>query len=277
IGFHSALVASGASIVEMNCVRKHFSAVKGGRLGMAAGAARKLSLFVSDVPPHRLDALASGPTIADTTTREECRDIIRRHGMEARFPASVRQFFAAEIPETPKPGDLDSATYVLLSSAELTAAARGVAEEMGFPVAIDNTCDDWPYDRAAEYLLGRMRELRREHKRVCLISCGEVTVTLPASLPENARGGRNQQLALHVATRLRAEDAPIAVLSGGSDGVDGNSPAAGAVVDEVTAGEGAEEALRVFSAYEYLLKRGAALITGATGQNLRDLRILLAE
>lgn len=277
VGFHSALVASGASIVEMNCVRKHFSAIKGGRLGMAAGTARKLSLFVSDVPPHRLDALASGPTIADTTTREECRDIIRRYEMKARFPASVRQFFAREIPETPKPGDLDSATYVLLSSAELAAAAGRVAEEMGFAVVIDNTCDDWPYDRAAEYLLGRTRELRREHKRVCLISCGEVTVTLPASLPENARGGRNQQWALHVATRLRTEDAPIAVLSGGSDGVDGNSPAAGAVVDEATAGEGAEEALQAFSAYEYLRKRGAVLMTGATGQNLRDLRIVIAE
>ena len=277
VAFHRALVGSGASIVEMNCVRKHFSAVKGGRLAMAAGTAQKLSVFVSDVPPHRLDALASGPTIADTTTREECREIIRRYGMEARFPASVREFFAGDIPETPKPGEVDSPAHVLLSSAELGAAAGRAAEQMGFPAVIDNRCDDWPYDRAAEYLLERLRELRRERGRVCVISCGEVTVTLPALLPESARGGRNQQWALHVATRLKTEDAPIAVLSGGSDGIDGNSPAAGAVVDETTADPEAREALQTFSAYEYLRRRGAVLMTGATGQNLRDLRILLAE
>ena len=277
VAFHRALVASGASIVEMNCVRKHFSAVKGGRLAMAAGGAQKISLFVSDVPPHRLDALASGPTISDTTTVEECREIIQRYGMEARFPASVRRFFAGQIEETPKPGGSESTPYVLLSSEELGEAARQVGEEMGFPVVIDNACDDWPYERAAEYLVERARELRREHGRVCLISCGEVTVTLPACLPENARGGRNQQWALQVATQLRAEDAPVAVLSGGSDGIDGNSPAAGAVLDEGTVDEGAEEALRAFSGYEYLRARGAVLEIGPTGQNLRDLRILLAE
>jgi hydroxypyruvate reductase len=277
MGFHRALVASGASIVEMNCVRKHFSAVKGGRLAMAAGMAKKITLLVSDVPPGRLDALASGPTIADTTTAEECREIIGRYGMEARFPVTVREFFAAEIAETPKPEELDSAAHVLLSSVELGEAARGAAEATGFPVVIDNACDDWPYERAAEYLLGRVRKLRRERGRVCLISCGEVTVTLPASLHESARGGRNQQWALYAATRLRAEDAPIAVLSGGSDGIDGNSPAAGAVVDERTADVGAVDALRAFSAYEYLRGRGAVLELGPTGQNLRDLRVVVAE
>jgi glycerate 2-kinase len=277
VAFHRGLVASGASIVEMNCVRKHFSAVKGGRLAMSAGAARKITLFVSDVPSGRLDALASGPTIPDPTTVEECREIIRRYAMEARFPASVREFFAGEIAETPKPGELESAAHVLLSSAELGEAARRVAEARGFTAVIDNACDDWPYERAAEYLLARLRELRREYKRVCVISCGEVTVTLPAGLSETARGGRNQQWALYVATRLRSEDAPIAALSGGSDGIDGNSPAAGAVVDERTADTGAAEALRAFSAYEYLNAREAVLMTGPTGQNLRDLRILMAD
>jgi glycerate 2-kinase len=151
------------------------------------------------------------------------------------------------------------------------------AEAMGFTAVVDNTCDDWPYERAADYLLGRARELRREHARVCLISCGEVTVTLPTALPETALGGRNQQWALYVATRLHAEDAPIAALSGGSDGIDGNSVAAGAVVDERTADAGAEKPLRAFSAYEYLNARGAVLVTGPTGQNLRDLRIVVAE
>jgi hydroxypyruvate reductase len=275
VAFHRALVASGASIVEMNCVRKHFSAVKGGRMALAAGAARKVSLFVSDVPPGRLDALASGPTIPDVTTSGECREIIRKYGMEERFPAAVHAFFAGNIPETPKPGELESAAHVLLSSEELAEAARAHAEAMGFTTVVDNTCDDWPYERSADYLLGRVRELRREHTRVCVISCGEVTVTLPAHLPNEARGGRNQQWASYVATRLRAQDAPIAALSGGSDGIDGNSVAAGAVVDERTADVRAEEVLRAFSAYEYLRERGAVLMTGPTGQNLRDLRILV--
>jgi hydroxypyruvate reductase len=277
VGFHRALVASGASIVEVNCVRKHFSAVKGGRLAMAAGAARKVSLFVSDVPEYRLDALASGPTVPDTTTVEECREVIRRYGMEERFPASVREFFAGEIAETPKPGELESAEHVLLSSVELGKAARRAAEAMGFKAVIDNVCDDWPYERAADYLLQRARALRREHAGVCVISSGEVTVTLPVELPERAKGGRNQQWALYLATQLRAEDAPIAALSGGSDGIDGNSPAAGAVVDESTADAQADDALRAFSAYEYLQARGATLVSGPTGQNLRDLRIVLAE
>jgi glycerate 2-kinase len=277
VGFHRALVSSGASIVEMNCVRKHFSAVKGGRVAMAAGAAKKVSLFVSDVPADRLDALASGPTVPDTTTVGECREIVRRYAMEERFPASVRRLFEGQIAETPKPGELDGSTHVLLSSVELAEAARRVAAEMGFSTAVDNSCDDWPYQRAADYLLARLRALRREHGRVCLVCCGEVTVTLPANLSASARGGRNQQLALYAATRLTGGDAPIAVLSGGSDGVDGNSPAAGAVVDETTADTGAPEALTAFSAYDYLHAREAVLETGPTGQNLRDLRILVAE
>lgn len=277
IAFHRALVASGASIVEMNCVRKHFSAVKGGRLAMAAGRTRKVSLFVSDVPAGSLDALASGPTVPDTTTVEECSQIVRRYRMEDRFPASVRRFFAGLVPETPKPGELDGSTRVLLSSVELGEAARRVAEEIGFPVVIDSSCDDWPYERAADYLLTRLRALRREHGRVCLICCGEVTVTLPADLSPNARGGRNQQFALYAARQLTRADGHVAVLSGGSDGVDGNSPAAGAVVDENTADADAFEALRTFNAYEYLRARNAVLDTGPTGQNLRDLRVLLAE
>ncbi len=98
VAFHQALVHCGASIVEMNCVRKHFSAVKGGRLALAAATAPKISLFVSDVPPAHLDALASGPTIADPTTVAECREIIARYKLLERLPASVRRFFRVAEP-----------------------------------------------------------------------------------------------------------------------------------------------------------------------------------
>lgn len=305
IAFHQALVYSGASIVEINCVRKHFSAVKGGRLALAAGAAQKISLLVSDVPPARLDALASGPTIADPTTVALCREILARYGLMERFPASVRRFFAsADLPESPKPGELISRSWKLLDSDELAELARAHAAQLGFHAVIDNTCDDWSYDAAADYLLRRLRELRREHPRVCLISAGEITVRVPNSLADGNLlslaqvgglhvGGRNQHLALYAATQLHAEDGPVAVLSAGSDGIDGNSSAAGAVVDEHTldgdypaaeAGpaqaasrrDSAQQALGAFDSSSWLSGVGVAIATGPTGHNLRDLRILLS-
>jgi len=282
IAFHRALVHSGASIVEMNCVRKHFSAVKGGRLALAAGVAQTLSLLVSDVPPAHLDALGSGPTVGDTTTVAECREILARYGLMEKFPASVRRFFASvELPETPKPGELNSRGCKLVDSDDLAEAARCHAERLGFHAVIDNACDDWSYDAAANHLLKRLRELRRQHSRVCLISAGEVAVRVEVA-GANVRGGRNQHFALYLATRLRADDGPVAVLSAGSDGVDGNSDAAGAIVDEHALDgdslrESALRALAEFDSSTWLSGVGATVVTGPTGHNLRDLRILLAD
>lgn len=303
IVFHQALVHSGGSIVEINCVRKHFSAAKGGRLALAAGRAQKISLLVSDVPPAHLDALASGPTVADPTTVEECREILARYGLMERFPASVQRFFASPaLPESPKPGEFISRSWKLLDSNELAELAQGHAERLGFYAVIDNTCDDWSYDAAADYLLDRVRQLRREHPRVCLISAGEVTVQVPSSFAgAEARsgrhlGGRNQHFALYVATKLRSVDGPIAVLSAGSDGIDGNSSAAGASVDEhILDGEypvmaaqicgdaqpisrraSAEQALGQFDSFTWLSSVGATVVIGPTGHNLRDLRVLLS-
>jgi hydroxypyruvate reductase len=281
IAFHRALVHSGASIVAMNCVRKHFSAVKGGRLALAAGTAQTLSLLVSDVPPAHLDALGSGPTVGDSTTVAECREILARYGLMERFPASVRRFFAAELPETPKPNELTARICKLVDSDEMAEAARSHAESLGFHAVIDNTCDDWSYDAAADTLLDRLRQLRREHSRVCLISAGEVTVRVTDAIA-GARGGRNQHFALYMASQLRPEDGPLAILSAGSDGIDGNSDAAGAIVDVRTIDcdatrESALRALAEFDSSTWLSEAGAAVVTGPTGHNLRDLRILLAD
>jgi hydroxypyruvate reductase len=163
----------------------------------------------------------------------------------------------------------------------MAEAVRSHAESLGFHAVLDNACDDWSYDAAADYLLDRLRELRRQHSRVCLISAGEVTVRVDASRA-NARGGRNQHFALYMATRLHTEDGPLAVLSAGSDGIDGNSDAAGAIVDEQTiAGaelrDSALRALAGFDSSSWLSEVGATVITGSTGHNLRDLRILLAD
>ncbi|MDE1178183.1 MAG: DUF4147 domain-containing protein [Edaphobacter sp.] len=273
VGFHRALVHSGASITEINCVRKHFSAVKGGRLALAAGAMRSVTFAVSDVPAGRLDVLASGPTLPDLSTVEECREILARYDLLPRFPERVREFFLSKLVESPKPGDFDPQVYALLSSDDLAAAAKAAAERRGFHVVIDNSCDDWEYDGAADYLLERLRTA--DGKRVCVISAGEVTVRVPA-LAEG-QGGRNSHFALYSALKLREGEA---VLSAGSDGIDGNSPAAGGVVDRgVIAGceADARAALQNFSSYDFLAEAGAAIVTGPTGNNLRDLRVLLAE
>jgi glycerate 2-kinase len=270
---YKVLVGSGAPIAEINTVRKHFSAVKGGRLAAAARDAAKMTLLVSDVAPGFLNALASGPTLPDTSTVAECHEIIRRYQLEERLPESLVTFFASpDLPETPR----FPAAHVqtLLSSDDLLEAARSQGLSLGYDVFIDNTCDDWDYADAAQYLLGRFRELRRNHPRLCLLSAGEVTVRLPR---EHGAGGRNQQFAL--ACALTLED--MVVLSAGSDGIDGHSPAAGAIADATTVararqlGMDADAALARFDAYPLFTALGDSLVTGPTHNNLRDLRVLL--
>jgi glycerate 2-kinase len=291
VKFHRELVHCGGSIAEINCVRKHFSAVKGGRLAVTAEGILSYSLLVSDVPLGHLDALGSGPTLPDTSTVDQCKEILERYQLMERFPASVKQFFSsAQLVETPKPAYLAAKAVTVLSPDDLAAIVRQRAEDLGFYSVVDNTSDDWNFKDAAEYLLKRLQGLRRDHKRVCLISSGEVTVELPGVsdlyCAEGDRrlgtGGRNQHFALYTATLLRPSDASIAVLSAGTDGIDGNSFAAGAMVDERTLvdGEGqlseAREALRRFDSGTFLQEAGLSIVTGATGNNLRDLRILLA-
>jgi glycerate 2-kinase len=271
---YQALVGSGATIAEINTVRKHFSAVKGGRLAAAAPGSGRCSLLLSDVAPRYLDALASGPTLPDTSTVAECRGILDRYGLRERFPATVRAWFDdPALPETPSlPADH---VEILLSSDDLLDAARAVALSLDYEVVIDNECDDWDYADATRYLLGRFDELRRRHTKLCLLSGGEVTVRLNRG---HGAGGRNQQFAL--ACALSGQD--VVVLSAGSDGIDGNSPAAGAIADATTVtraqalGIDAESALARFDAYPLFAALGDTLITGPTHNNLRDLRILLS-
>jgi len=281
IAFHRALVHSGAPIEEMNCVRKHFSAVKGGRLREAAAAMPCVTLAVSDVPAERLDVLASGPTLPDPSTVAECHEIVVRYGLMERFPAQVREFFAGEIEETPKSGAFVAQALTLISDSDLAEAARRTAEKRGFFAVVEDACDNWECNRGAEFLLEKLSNLRAQHGRVCLIVPGEITVHIPADASVGS-GGRNQHFALYAATLLENESRATAILSAGSDGIDGNSAFAGAVVDESTLSnpglcEAALDALRRFDSATFLYERGARIQTGPTGHNLRDLRLLLAE
>lgn len=277
---YGVLVHSGASISEINTIRKHLSAVKGGRLAQTAYPARQVSILISDVPDNTPDALASGPTMPDSTTIADCHAIVARHKMLNSLPASVRELFERHaLEETPKsddPGFVNARWWTILSNAALLEAAGREATQQGFLVEIDNSCDDWDYVKAADHLLKRLRELRSRHERVCLLSGGEVTV----HVENGGVGGRNQQFALYCAGKISGQN--ICVLSSGSDGIDGDSIAAGAISDGTTLERAKARGLDVaahlsgFNAYPVFEALGDAIVTGPTGNNLRDLRILLA-
>jgi glycerate 2-kinase len=280
IATYRALVHSGAPIAEMNAIRKHLSAIKGGRLARAAFPAQQVSLLVSDVPDNTPDALASGPTMPDSTTAEDCYRIAEKHNLLPQLPHSTRELFEHRaLDETPKSDDqafYRSRFWTILSNATALEHARAAAERAAFTVHEDNSCDDWDYAAAADYLLNRVRELRKHSPRVCLVSGGEVTVKVTNA----GTGGRNQHFALACALKIAEEK--ITVLSAGTDGIDGNSPAAGAIADGSTlaraqaSGLDAQHALESFNGYPFFKTLGDSIETGPTGNNLRDLRILLA-
>ncbi len=281
VATYKALVHSGAPISEINAIRKHLSAVKGGRMALAASPAHQLSILISDVPENALDSLASGPTMPDSSTIADCNEIVRKYDLLRQFPSSVRLLFERRLlEETPKQGDVafsKSRWWNVLSNASAQKAAVERAAMAGCFIQIDNSCDDWDYMSAADYLLKRLRELRQGVSRVCLISGGEVTVNVKG---EAGLGGRNQQFALYCAEKIAGEN--ITVLSAGTDGIDGNSHAAGAIVDGSTVmrckekGLNPSDSLKRFDAFPLFESLGDAIVTGPTGTNVRDLRILFA-
>ena len=286
--------------------------IKGGRLAMAAPEAAKVSLLLPDVPLRSLDALSSGPTSPDHSTVADVRGLLAKYDLAERLPASIRAFFGREdLPESPGnkgwlPSLLpklpwaearhvtsaasitgedeafrDSVFEILLSSHDLVENARAAARDAGYHVAVDNSCDDWDYADAARYLLERFHVLRAKHRRLCLISVGEVTVTLNR---KPGAGGRNQQFALACALELANHPGErLTVLSAGSDGIDGNTQAAGAIADPTTVerahafGFDPEQSLAAFNACPLFTALGDSVVTGPTGQNLRDVRVLISE
>src|SRR5271168_4432567 len=215
IATYRALVHCGAPIAEINAIRKHLSAVKGGRLAQAAFPAQQVSLLVSDVPDDTPDAVASGPTMPDSTSVEDCYRIVEKHGLLSQLPHSTRELFERHaLEETPKSDDqafYRSRWWTILSNQTAVEQAKLAAEHASFVVHVDNSCDDWDYERAAEYLLKCVRELKTRSERVCLISGGEVTVKVANS----GVGGRNQQFALECVAKIAGEN--ITVLSAGTD------------------------------------------------------------
>lgn len=281
------LLASGASIHEINALRKHISAVKGGQLARLAHPAAVLSLLLSDVIGDNLDVIGSGPTAPDASTFGSAQAVLEKYAIADRIPESVRARIGAgargEIAETPKPGDRVFARVnnVVVGSNRLAVdAAARKARQLGFrPLVLSTRIE------------GETREVARMHAAIareigdsglplkapaCVISGGETTVTLRGS----GLGGRNQEFVLAAAIDLAGSE-NIVVLSGGTDGTDGPTDAAGAIADGRTleraaaAGRDAHRFLEDHDSYRFFEPLGDLLKTGPTGTNVMDIRLLL--
>ena len=280
---HHALVTCGASIDAINTVRRHLSAVKGGRLALAAGAAQKITLAITDVPVGKEAALASGPSLPDPTSIADVQRIFGERDLLKRFPAALQAWISdghmAETPKADHPAFAKAHFELLLGMEDLFHATHHAAEARGYVSFCDNSTDDWPVEKAADALLLELRKWQRENpgQRVAVIADGEIS----SPVTGNGAGGRNSALVLACVEKIAGKN--VTVLSAGTDGIDGNSPAAGAVADGETLARAKasslnpRQAFRDSDAYSFFAKLDDAIITGPTGTNLRDVRILLAE
>jgi glycerate 2-kinase len=270
----------GATIGEMNCVRKHLSRIKGGRLAEATKA-RVMTFIVSDVIGDPLDVIASGPTAPDRSTFEDAWDVLLAHGLLAAAPRSVIAHFEkgreGRVPETPKALDPRVENVIIGNNRTARNAAMWTARVRGYEV-IDLGVVEGATQAAAQ---SAAAEISKTSRRVCLVSGGETTVDVAGA---TGKGGRNQEFALAVLDALGPEGlAGICLLCGGTDGEDGPTDAAGAFVDEelaraaVAKGLDPADFLRRHDAYHFFEPLGGLVKTGPTGTNVMDLRVVLID
>jgi glycerate 2-kinase len=270
------LLSCGAPISEMNCVRKHLSALKGGRLAAEAFPAQIVSLVISDVPGDDPAIVASGPTVPDPTTRQEALAILRKYKFD--LPAHVWAFLETEAAETPKPGDprfAKATTEMIAAPAQSLAAAAKIAAEAGYRVIdlgdrIEGEARDVARAQAAQALATKGPAI--------ILSGGETTVTLKGK----GRGGRNAEYALALALALGGK-ANISAIAGDTDGIDGSEDNAGALVMPDTLararakGIDAEACLANNDAYGFFAGIGDLVVTGPTRTNVNDFRAILID
>jgi hydroxypyruvate reductase len=274
------LLAAGATIGELNAVRKHLSLFKGGLLARAARPATVLTLALSDVIGDPLDVIASGPTAPDPTTFATAQEVLERRGVRTRTPPSVLARLEAglrgEVAETPKPGDPvfgRVSNLVIGNNALITDAAVAAAERLGYRAHFLTRGLQGEAREVARELVERARGLEPP---ACLVAGGETTVTVRG----RGMGGRCQEFALTAALELRPDD-DLTVLAAGTDGTDGPTDAAGGVVDRATVGKGraagadAQRALGDNDAYPFLKASGDLIVSGPTNTNLLDLYVVL--
>jgi hydroxypyruvate reductase/glycerate 2-kinase len=282
----------GATIEEVNCVRKHLSELKGGGLVGATKAGRIVSLIISDVMNDPLDVIASGPTVADPTTFDMALDIVEKYGLATRDgPRSainaLRAGASGSRKETLKTLPPHVTNIVIGNNATAVRAAARTAEVLGYTAQSSTAPIGGPtpqvaHDVAAFIELTKRKAVKRgSKKRICFISGGETTVELGAAPGE---GGRNQEFVLTVLSLLGTRRmAGVVVLAGGTDGEDGNTRAAGAIADLRVTRKAARLGLRPKAYLElhdsnaFFTKAGGLLTTGPTGTNVMDLRIVIVD
>jgi hydroxypyruvate reductase/glycerate 2-kinase len=288
ITVNDLLVKSGAVITEINAVRKHLSIVKGGQLARAVHPATLVSLILSDVPGDPMDVIASGPTTPDLTTFQQALAVLDNYNLTASVPAGILKFLmegaAGKKPETPKPGDyiFEKTSNLLIGSNSLALeAAKQKALEFNInAVIIDNQLQG-DSSTVADYIVEtslKFKEDISEIKPVCLLFGGETTIKMTGK----ELGGRNQHLALLCAIMLQ-NNPGITVLSAGTDGTDGLTNAAGAVVDSETISAALSKnidparSLADFDSYHFFKKAGGQIITGPTMTNVMDIIVVIVE
>ncbi|MBK9091248.1 MAG: glycerate kinase [Anaerolineae bacterium] len=282
------LLRGGATIHELNAVRKHLDQVKGGGLALAAGDARLCSLILSDVPGDRLDVIASGPTAPDPSTFADAWAVIERVQGEAQVPAAVRQRLQAgrrgELPETLKPEaaralplqhQVIGSNRLAVEAVAQAAADRGLAPLI---LATQLAGEAREVGRVLAAIAGEVaRHGRPQRQPACLVAGGETTVTVRG----RGRGGRSQELALAAALSIGDAGRPVGLLSFGTDGIDGPTDAAGAWVDDTTVARAQAlgldplAALANNDAYPFFAALGDLIITGPTGTNVNDVVLIL--
>jgi glycerate 2-kinase len=282
------LVNCGASISEINAVRRAFSAVKGGRLAARAPLCDQITLIVSDVPAGEERTVASGPTLAPPSEAPNALEVIARFNLHAQLPDAILRALKIESTLANDPAKLRQ-HFVLLDNQSALEAAAAAARRRGFATDIAGDISDQPIDGGCAQLLSRLNSLRERAKTqesrpsdvVCLISGGEFACPVRGE----GMGGRSLETALRLVS-LRYSSLPdselFAAVCAGTDGIDGNSPAAGAIVDSTTidraraTGLDPSDFINRSDAYSFFVALGDAIATGATGTNVRDVRILLS-
>ncbi|MCD6327458.1 DUF4147 domain-containing protein, partial [bacterium] len=283
------LLASGATIDEINAIRKHISMIKGGQLAKAAFPARVISLIVSDVIGDDLESIGSGPTIPNSTTFADCLEIVRRLKLSRKLPKSVlKRLRDGGLGKFAGPEDIPADLFkrcdniVVCNNDLALIACDAAARKLGYaPLNLGSRVFGEARE-VAKVLVGIAVSARRSGRPIdppcCFIAGGELTVTLRG----DGAGGRNQEFVLSAALHLRGAEG-IVVLSAGTDGIDGSSDAAGAIADGRTfqlgqmEGMDAADYLERNDSFSFFDSLGDTIVTGRTGTNVMDIRLLLVD
>jgi len=284
---YSLLIESGARIHDINTVRKVFSSVKGGQLLQHLKGKHVVDLMISDITDDDIRMIGSGPSIAQEISANDAFQILKQYKLYNSIPHVARQFLASEMDKEMKrkhyrnTEEIEHHTSFIIASASMMASgASDIAREKGYEVVFNEEAVSAPVDDVVKSLINQIRSLAdSEGKPKAIISFGEPTVHVTG----NGLGGRNQELALRMADALQNVDHDIAFLSAGTDGIDGPTDAAGAVITNQSFQEAVSSSINPTQyldnndSYHFFQKAGGHIKPGPTGNNLMDLHIVLMD